>query len=152
MNNKIYFILAVTCFLFSTSCEKKNRDYHLPIMEDRVYTIEKIICDEKNRYFSWQCSFSQNYIQKDIKTNSEKTFTFNFKSDNFNRDYYGFRVNIYINNIFRFRRSTRDFPFETSLVIPEGATVNVKTFFEQYANINTNLEDSGTVNCKVSCE
>lgn len=151
MSNKTYFLFSLSYLLFFVSCEKK-RDNYLPIMEDRVFTIENIICDENNRNFSWQCSFSQNYIQKDIKTKAEKNFTFKFSSDNFNRVNYGFRVNVYVNNVIRFRRSTRDFPFETSLVIPESATVSIKTSFEQYANINANIEDSGTVNCKVSCE
>ena len=96
--------------------------------------------------------YNQNYIQKDISTALEKNFTFYFYSDNFNRENFGFRVLIFVNNILRFRRSTRDFPFETSLVIPEGATVSVKTYFEQYANGNDIIEQSGIVNCKVSCE
>ena len=150
MNHKTYLILALFCILLA-SCEKK-RDNYLPIMEDRVYSIEKIICNDKNRYFSWQCSYYQNYIQKDIYTASEKKFTFYFDSDNFNRNNYGFRVLIFVNNGIRFRRTTRDFPFETSLVIPEGATVNIQTYFEQYVNGNDIIEPSGKVNCKASCE
>ena len=152
MKNKIYFILALSYLIVFSACEKSNNDIHLPIFEDRIYTIEKIICNEKNRFFNWQCSINQNYIQKDISTALEKNFSFYFYSDNFNRNNFGFRVLIFVNNALRFRRSTRDFPFETTFVIPEGGIVSVKTYFEQYNNGNTIIESLGTVNCKVSCE
>lgn len=149
--------LLAICLGFLTTlglegCDSKKNDVSPDIMEDRAYSIEKLLCDEKNKYFSWRCSFSENYLQKDITTPGENSFLFQFNSDNFNRTNYGFRAMVFVNNVIRFRRSTRDFPFETTLNIPKGSVIVVKTYVERYSQKNTDNSFSGNVNCKVSCQ
>ncbi len=151
MKNSNYTSLTFVLLLFVLGCQKGHIDLNTSsILEDRNYTIEKITCDANNRFFDWRCNFYENYLQKDITCGIEKNYIFKFDSDNFNRDAYGFRVNIFVNNIIRFRRFTRDFPFETNLLVPAGNIVSVKTYFEKLPSINE--EQSGNVNCKVQCE
>lgn len=149
MKNKIYLLLSTCLLVLSIACQKQALD-NTPILEDRAYTIEKITCDDNNRFFDWWCSINQNYIQKDIKTAVERNFTFSYRSDNFNTTGYGFRTLVFINGIIRYRASTRTFPFESTLKIPAGSIVSVQTYFEKFANANG--DESGIVNCKVSCE
>ncbi|MBL7818102.1 MAG: hypothetical protein JNL70_24040 [Saprospiraceae bacterium] len=146
MKNNITLTIAYGFILFLISCQK-SQDINLPILEDRTFSIESFTCTDSNRFFDWQCSFNQNYIQKDISSPDKRNFTFKFSSDNFNKDSYGFRVQIFVNNIIRFRRSTREFPFETPLFIPEGSIISVKTFVEKYNSANEDI--SGQVNCKI---
>lgn len=146
----ITFTFATLCFIaFLVSCQKTTLD-NTPILEDRAYSIEKITCDNNNRFFDWVCSFNQNYIQKDITTEKERNFTFSYRSDNFNTTGYGFRTIVFVNNAIRYRASTRTFPFETTLKIPAGSVVSVKTYFEQFSSANG--DDSGKVNCRVSAD
>ena len=146
-------LLVIIFYVFAISGCDSKKDYVSPsILEDRAFSIEKMLCDDKNKYFNWRCSFNENYLQKDITTPHENTFLFQFNSDNFNRTNYGFRVLIFINNIIKFRRTTRDFPLETTLFIPKGAVIVVKTYVERYPNVNNENPLSGNVNCKVSCQ
>ena len=149
MKNNISTFIALGLIFLSLSCKKQPLD-QTPVLENRDFAIEKIVCDDTNRYFDWWCSFDQNYIQKNISTATEKNFTFSYRSDNFAPTGFGFRTLIFVNGIIRFRTTTRTFPFETTLKIPEKGIVYVQTYIEKYASATT--DESGVVNCKVLCE
>jgi hypothetical protein len=147
MKNRLILII---CFAFSIiSCDKETPSF-TPITTENIYSIEKLSCNEQERFFNWRCSFSENYIQKNINNVKEANFRFQFSSDNFNPSGYGFRVTVFVNNILRFRRATREFPFETTLQVPVGSVVMVRTFVETLGNLGN--EQSGNIMCKVSCE
>jgi hypothetical protein len=147
MKNKLnlYFCFALS-FL---SCDKENSSF-TPATSEEIYSIEKLSCTEQERFFNWRCSFTENYTQKNINNVKQANFSFQFSSDNFNPNGYGFRVTVFVNNILRFRRATREFPFETTLQIPVGSVVIVRTFVESIGNLGN--DQSGNVMCKVSCE
>jgi hypothetical protein len=150
MKNKIFLLLTFALLLLNMSCRKGHIDLNnTTVLESRNYIVEKITSDANNRFFDWRCSFYENYLQKDITCDQDKTYFFKFDSDNFNREGFAFHVNVLINNVTRFRRTTRDFPFESSLIVPAKAVVSIQTYFEKLPSLNE--EDSGSVKCKTSC-
>jgi hypothetical protein len=96
MKNTLTLWVVFLSALIMYGCDARQDDVSPNILEDRAFNIEKMLCDDKNKYFNWRCSFNENYIQKDITTPGENTFLFQFNSDNFNRTNYGFRVLIFI--------------------------------------------------------
>jgi hypothetical protein len=150
MKKKLYFFLFIALSFFS--CDEKQKDNVTPSTDDKTYTIEKFTCNEKDRYFSWRCSYTENYLQKNITNVSDATYLLQFSSDNFSPTGFGFRVTVFVNNIIRFRRLTREFPFETTLIAPQGSLLTVRTYVETYDFLGNATEQSGNVNCKVSCD
>jgi hypothetical protein len=146
---KKYLILYFCFALLSLSCEKETST-NVPVKVEETYSIEKLSCTEQDRFFNWRCSITENFIQKNINNVKEANFKFQFSSDNFNPNGYGFRVTVFVNNILRFRRATREFPFESTLKVPIGSVVMVRTFVESVGDLGNGL--SGNVMCKVLCE